>query len=104
MADNGVTIAVAEVRTALALLLDEVEQRFGPEIDLAADHYWSLDAAKSFDLDAEPQVGAGQLTDDVESVREMLARDLDEEVIIVWHDLDHLVGLLRRIVALDTPS
>jgi hypothetical protein len=104
MPDDDVRISVYELRTALTLILDEVEERLGPELDLAADHYWSLDAAASFDLDADPEVGAGQLTDDVDSVRRMLDRDLDEEVIVVWHDLDHVVGVLRRIVVLDTPG
>ena len=104
MPDDHVRISVTHLRTALTLLLDKVEERFGPELDLAADHYWSLDAAASFDLDVDPEVGAGQLTDDVDSMRRMLDRDLDEEAIIVWHDLDHVVGVLRRIIALDTPG
>jgi hypothetical protein len=41
---------------------------------------------------------ACQLSDDIDSIRAPLARGEDP---IIWHDLAHLVGVLRRIAALD---
>ena len=92
-----------ELRAALGRLLDAVEERFGPAIDLAADYYWTVDARAAYEPHEDPSgnVGAGQLSDDVDAIRELLRRD-DEP--IIWHDLSHVVGVLGRIAALDLRS
>jgi hypothetical protein len=41
------------------------------------------------------------VSDDVETVRELLVRERGE--IFLWHDLEHLVGILQRIAALARP-
>ena len=57
---------------------------------------------RSFDMHAEPgALTVGQLSDDVEALRELLRRPDD---LTLWHDLSHVVGILRRIAALDLPS
>jgi hypothetical protein len=89
-------LGVAELRVVTAKLLDVIEARFGPNIDLGADHYWLIEADEAFDLSHEPAVNAGQLSDDLESVRGM-AEPAPAELA---HDLDHLVGLLGRVSAL----
>ena len=96
-----VVIALADLRDVLTRLLDAAEEQFGPLVDLDADHYWSLDAAAAFDLSKDPSVDAGQLSDDVAEVRELLARDEDEAVL--WHDLEHVTRVLQRIAALARP-
>jgi hypothetical protein len=98
-----VSIDVAEVRLALAGILDAVEARYGSTLDLAADYYWTVDLQRSFDPYAEPgaSLTAGQLTDDVEEIRDMLGEARDP---VIWHDLSHVVGVLRRIAALDLPD
>lgn len=89
-------LRVAELRAVTAKLLDVIEARFGPQIDLGADHYWLIEAAEAFDLSHEPALNAGQLSDDLESVRRMAEPAAAE----LAHDLDHVVGLLRRISVL----
>lgn len=91
-----VILSVSELRVVAAKLLDAIEARFGPQIELGADHYWLIEADEAFDLSQEPAVNAGQLSDDLESVRGM-ANPAPAELA---HDLDHLVGLLRRVSAL----
>ena len=95
-------IEVDELREALDRVLDGVEAKFGPTVDLAADSYWTLDPRTAFDPHADQTSGMNiaQLSDDVQEVRESLGR-ADETVI--WHDLAHLVGVLSRIAALDLP-
>jgi hypothetical protein len=80
-----------------------VEARFGSTVDLRADHYWTLDLRPAFDVSADQSSGmtVGQLSDDVKEVRELLSRS-DEPT--VWHDLSHIVGILKRIAALDMPG
>lgn len=96
-------IEVQELRLALTCLLDAVEARFGATVDLRADGYWTLDLTRSFDLHAEQGAGlmVGQLSDDVRELRELLRRP---DALTLWHDLSHVVGILRRIAALDLPS
>ncbi len=102
MADDDLPrVAVSDLREALGRVLDAVEQRFGASIDLEADHYWTLDAVDSFDLTTEPSVLASQISEDVETLRELLSPERED--IYIWHDLDHLCGILRRIAALDSP-
>jgi hypothetical protein len=46
-------------------------------------------------------VVAGQLSDDVESIQELL--DPQREIFL-WHDLAHICGVLRRIAVMDEPG
>lgn len=91
------TVSIPDLRAALSRVLDAVEDQLGEIIDLDADHYWLIDSADSFDLSHEPDVVAGQLSDDVGTI-------YSPEKVFVWHDLDHLIGVLRRIAAIDRPS
>jgi len=45
---------------------------------------------------------ASQISEDVETLRELLSPEREE--VYIWHDLDHLCGILRRIAALDSPK
>jgi hypothetical protein len=98
MADDDVVIAVSELREALDRLLAAITVGFGHSIDLDGDYHWWIETQDAFDMTREPSVNAGQLSDDVTSMREMLSREDDE--IVVWHDLDHVIGILQRISAL----
>src|SRR4051794_36313390 len=94
-------VAVRDLRLALDRLLAEVERTSGPEIDLAADSYWVVAAADAFVLGAPPTATVGQLADDLESPAAQAADDAEQPW--VWHDLEHVLGLLRRLAALDLP-
>jgi hypothetical protein len=98
-------VNVTDLRRAVGRLLDEVEQRHGPTVALGADHYWMLSDEAAFALRAEPTaegILAGQLSDDVDAVRELVDRSHDE--VAVWHDLRHVIGVLSRIAAQDRPA
>ena len=86
----------------MLLLLNQLERKYGSTIDLDGDYYWDVTPDVAFDpwTDAAQGLVAGQLTDDVESLQELLQRPNDE-VPMVWHDLAHLVGILRRMAHLD---
>lgn len=95
-------IEVQELRDALARVLDRIEERFGPTVELAADAYWVLDPLTAYDPHADQSSGmtVAQLSDDVREVRDVVARADD---VVLWHDLSHIVGVLSRIAALDRP-
>jgi len=85
---------------ALVRLLDEVEQQSGPEVELAADWYWTIGASDAFEMHTEPSPITGQLADDLDDLAAQLSGDRPP---VVWHDLEHLVGLLRHLAARDIP-
>ena len=94
----GPVVRIEDLRAAVARLLDRVEATHGSEVDLAADYYWVLADASAYDAEPAPPT-AGQLSDDVETLREIASRRNDE--LQVWHDLAHLTAILQRIAVLD---
>ncbi|MEU9136266.1 hypothetical protein AB0D33_09910 [Streptomyces sp. NPDC048404] len=106
MTQSEHVLRLADLRRACSVLLDEAERRFGDEVDLSespVDHYWSLDLAAAFDMSETPaQLGCGQVRDDVAEIA-ALVRRASEDVIALWHDLDHLAGVLRLLAHLDLP-
>jgi hypothetical protein len=101
MPSNPAEIAVSELRTAVARMLDAVEAEHGSSVDLDADLYWWLDPVEMFDMTADPQIEVGQISEDVEDTRGVLTREEGE--IWLWHDLAHLAAIFLRLAALDTP-
>jgi hypothetical protein len=98
MTERGPEIALAELRNALERLRVSASEQFGPSVDLDADQYWWIETDEAFDLTREPSVVAGGLSDDVSSMREMMNRE-----VVLWHDLDHVIGILQRISSLSRP-
>jgi hypothetical protein len=96
-----VTIAVADLRVALSKVLAEAERELGPEIDLGADAYWDVPAEVAYSVTSDPpgELVVGQLADDAESVRQIVASD----EVLVWHDLAHLAAVLRRVAEVARP-
>jgi hypothetical protein len=95
-------ISVAELREAIRRPLGAVEQRFGPTVPLGIDGYSGLFSPEMFAADgSEPEVTGRSLSDDVASIREVVERvDRSEDELLLWHDLNHLIGILQRISAL----
>lgn len=102
MADADPVISIVELRDAITRLTDAMERKFGPTVHLARDQYWGLFSPEMFAADgSRPEVMGRLLSDDVNSVRELLDRsDTSEDELLLWHDLNHLVGILQRISAL----
>lgn len=102
MPAESVTVSVASLRAGVGMLLDRVEREFGPDVALDAAYYWDLPLPATFDPAQDPAGHTlGSLADDVESLDELLREDPEDAV--VWHDLSHVVGILRRLAALDLP-
>ena len=53
-------------------------------------------------MGSDPVPSVGHLSDDVDELRQLISEGAGREV-VVWHDLAHLVGILKRFAALDTP-
>ena len=98
----GPVLTLADLRAGLEVLLSEIERRYGPKVDLCGGFYWDLPMETIYDSLQDPAPPTlGDLVDDVESLGELLGREPGE--VYVWHDLSHVVGVLRRLAALDLP-
>lgn len=87
-------IRMEDLRAALSRALIAAEERLGADVALADDHYWHLPVDEAFDMTREPaSLTVGQLSDDLENLRE--AGEVEPET--AWHELSHLVGLLRAV-------
>lgn len=100
---EAITVSIADLREGLRLLLDEVERRYGSMVNLEADYYWVVDgqAAYEFHSPGAPQMPVGQLSDDIASLRGMLAED--DPPAAIWHDLGQVVDILRGWPPSTTP-
>jgi hypothetical protein len=96
-------VTVADLRTAITKLLDAVEAQFGPELRFPEDFYWNVPFGAATQINASPKPDMGSVVDDTESVREFLSHH-DSEIVSIWHEADHLAGVLRSIARLDHPS
>lgn len=84
---------ISELRRALDSTLRTAAERFGDEVVLRSDYYWHLPTDAAFDICHEPEeLTVGQLSDDLTELT-----DPSEPGLALWHDLQHLVGLLRAI-------
>ena len=93
-------LTVAELRSAIERLLDTVESELGPALSFREDYYWNIPCQSACVLDSAPLLDVGSVGDDVDSIREFLSRDLAEPTMI-WHESEHIGGILRAITRLD---
>ncbi|MFC7725477.1 hypothetical protein ACFQW6_10180 [Nocardioides sp. GCM10028917] len=92
---ESITVAIADLRSALIRALDATEARLGPEVSLAVDYYWHLPVDDAFDLTIEPSTfTVGQVSDDLDEVVHDEPDGIPEAA---WHDLSHLIGVLRAV-------
>jgi hypothetical protein len=79
MSNDGVEVRRDDVERALALLLERV---FGSDaaVRLPHDYYWAVATRPaSYDMDAVPEPTVGQLSYDIERIRDLIA-DYDEVI------------------------
>jgi len=106
MADPPNTVALAELRRALALVLDVVEENHGPTVQVDHDLYFTLGLGQMFSAipPAPDEFSTCQLADDLMEVDTILQRADAGDVLSPWHDLQHLVGVLSALAAVDLPD
>ena len=81
-------------------LLDAIEERFGPEIDLPVDFYWNVPNFAAYKVEEVPTLDVGSVVDDVRSLSEYGSESADEHT-AVWHECEHVAGVLRAIAQVD---
>lgn len=95
---------IERLRSGVNAVLDLAVAQFGTSVDLhrfpaCKDYYWRLTAHDAFSMrdDIASQVVAGQTSDDLVELDEMLAEREDQ---VLWHSLEHLAELLRLLAVL----
>jgi hypothetical protein len=99
-------VRLDELTQVFARLVAQTTKQFGAEIDLGAagvnGYYRTVDLRSAYSMSESPVTpDVGDVTEDVNEVRDLLARD-DGEVYL-WHDIDHFVGVLRALAFLNLP-
>lgn len=99
---SGMTtdLALTDLRPAITKLLDAVEEQFGPTLGLEDDFYWNVPLKAAIAVDTTPELDIGSVVDDAKSVSEFATR---RESVSIWHEADHIAGVLRAIARLDLP-
>ena len=71
-------------------------------MQLGTDQYWGFFSPDMFQADdSQPAILGRSLADDVAEIRKTSTReDPFEDDLMLWHDLNHLVGILQRISSL----
>lgn len=100
---GGPDISVIELRAALTLLLDAVEEKLGARLQFDEDFYWDVPLGDATTVDRDPELDLGSVVDDATSVRELLTR-APRDGVYIWHDVDHVVRVLPAIGRLDLPG
>jgi hypothetical protein len=104
--DRTTAIEVQELRAALELILNRVEEQLGPTVDLAADHYWTVDARAAYDLQHDPggSLLAGQLSDDVNAIRDLFVATTTQSFGTTWRTSSECCGGSRPSICPDPRS
>lgn len=101
---NDLVLSIPKLREALDRTLTAVEREHGEMVTLTGDYYWHLPVQAAFDMTvASPELDAGQLSDDLDELNDLLTEDETEGVPALWHNLQHLIGLLRALEAQALP-
>lgn len=93
--DDPLRVSIPDLRAALNRALDTTQALLGAEITVPVDYYWHVPVEAAFDMANEPELlTVGQVSDDI---AEIVHDDHDRVAEEAWHDLSHLVGVLRAL-------
>jgi hypothetical protein len=100
MTDGSVVLDIDELRRALTRCLDAYERHHGPQLTLDASMYWLVDPGAAFAMDAVPELGVGDLVDDLAEMEALAQQTHDVIEPLLWHSLGHLLGPLTRLASM----
>lgn len=98
-----VWVTLVDLRAAIDKLLNAMESRFGPRLQFNGDFYWNVPFDEATAVHREPTLDLGSVMDDTQSVREFVGED-PSEYVSIWHEADHIAGVLRAIARHDKAS
>lgn len=67
-------VSIGDLRAATQVLLDHLEARHGPEIELSQDYFWCVPIDERYDFSTQPtKLAVGQLSESAEFLEKMIA-------------------------------
>ena len=97
-------VPMVDLRTAINRALDAVENEFGDTVAVPWDYYWHLWADAAFDPYESPpedRFTTGSISDDIEWVQDWVAREVEDDHVVIWSDLMHAIGHRASLERLD---
>jgi hypothetical protein len=102
----AISVSLAEIRSWMNETFDLLERAGCDKFDLQPDHYWQVYFGDAFDYEGQPlnerrppKPVIGSLSNDVEELREELAKTRTSDGALAWHLLDHLGPLLPMMAS-----
>lgn len=91
MDSSTVRVKIEDLRQVANLLLDYSANCHGEFVDLEGTHFWSLAASDAFDLQAQPELTIGSVSESWQHLAKMLADNSE----MVGYGLVWLADILR---------
>jgi hypothetical protein len=96
------TLAIDDLRRAINRVLDNTAASLGKQVELDGGLYWQVPAHQLHTMDPDTvTLTAGDLDDDLQTMREYLGSDGPTPAL--WHELNHLIGILRALETMTLP-
>ncbi|MFI2365673.1 hypothetical protein [Promicromonospora sp. NPDC019610] len=96
------TLVIDELRQAINRILDDTAASLGDRVELDGGLYWQVPAQQLHAMDPDTvTLTAGDLDDDIQTMHEYLGSSGPAPAL--WHELNHLVGILRTLEAMTLP-
>lgn len=87
-------LSVSEIRAMTNSVFDALEASGTTQLVETSGYYRSIDCMDAWDMTQEPAITVGDLADDFGDFRSDRTTHKDEMPLIVWHTLEHLLGVL----------
>lgn len=68
-------VDLTELRNAIGLALDRIEDVNGSTVSIPADYFWSVPSPDAYDVNSAPQLTVGQLSETWDNLRRERERD-----------------------------
>jgi hypothetical protein len=87
-------ISIEKLRVAADRGLSYIAEKYGTEIELDHDYYWSLPKQAKYDVLKEAKVSeVGSLVEDYQQIEKIVKREHD----LVGYDLAYIAAILRAL-------
>lgn len=98
--DNNVKVKIDEIQEIVTLLLSNLKERKGNEIELESDFYWDISNDQLYNAYDDPNdLSLGQLSDDLAELNR-LVKSKDEAI---PYDLKRVAEILKAL-SIENPT